>query len=294
MREKRTQWIKTGYNIAMKYEQMMPGDKKLESLWHPGETKRPYGYFAAQAEFALKALSLGLAETVPQALEKFTALPRKIMGNKNPVKADGSHWMETVKVLQKSTNVETPTELADQLFAKYLSYPEVSLYGKPALETFNGRQVGAFTHDFDAEAQAIRLHFVERIRGSKSEFGEQDMADRRLDMENLTRLIKEKNYQPNPTIVTSGSWMYNYRTISHVMPDSFRESAGPPPKMTFGGDSLWGQFVTSDGGYHAERYRSFSEKLKVASDLPSMIEAFPMPVLFLQAPLEDFYRQYNI
>lgn len=278
----------------MKYEQMRPANKVVEALWVPGETVRPYGYFAAQTAFALKALELGLADTVVQALEQFSAIPRKIMGNKNPVKAQGSHWMDTVEVLTSKPASTDHQALTDTLFAKYLSYPDASTYTKPPLELLNGRQIGAFTHDFDQTEAAIRLHFVERVRGPKSEFGETDRINRMNDMRELFAMIKRKNYTPTPTTVTSGSWMYNIRSVINVMPQPFRDSAGAPPRLSFGGDSLWGQFVTSDGGYHAGRYAEFLSKLEHAYDIESMVAAFPLPVLFLQARLTDFFDYYHI
>lgn len=278
----------------MKYEQLMPNDKQVEALWHPGETKRPYGYFAAQTAFAMKALELGLADSAVQSLEEFTAIPRKIMGNKNPVKAQGSHWVDTAEVLQTAPQAKDFRSLADTLFARYLAYPEVSVYRKPPLESLDGKQAGAFTHEYDSSARAIRLHFMERVREAKSEFGQGDMLGRWNDMKAMTQLILRKEYEPVPNLVTSGSWMYNYRSIINVMPESFRESAAPPPHLSFGGDSLWGQFVTSDGGYHGERYQEFLTKLKEADDLSSMVDAFPMQVLFLQAPVKDFYEYYSV
>lgn len=276
----------------MKFEQIRPRNQEI--FWTPGETDRPYGYFVAQTAFALKARELGLAGSVTEALEQFTALPRKIMGNKNPPKAEGGNWMKTADLLKIGPEPADNIELADLLFGAYLKLPDSSIFKPRPFESNNGRQAGAYTHDYDAPASAIRLHFLERHRGEKSEFGTPYMMDRRADMQAMMMLIRRNGYSPEPTIVTSGSWMYNIRSVINVMPESFRESAAPPPILSLRGDSYWGQLVTSDGGCNMERTQTLIERLKDATDLPSLVACMPIPVLFLQAPINDFYNYYGI
>lgn len=216
------------------------------------------------------------------------------MGNKNSPKTPDSNWMKTAELLQSGTDFTDSIALADKLFEVYLNYPESSQYKPRGPEDGKGKQSGAFTHDFDPTQRAIRLHFVERNRGPKSEFGMANMLDRRADMQAMMMLIRKNGYEPAPSIVTSGSWMYNIRSIINVMPVTFRESAGSPPHLSLNGDSYWGQLVTSDGGCNMRRSDEFREKLKVATNLDEMVAAMPYPVLFLHAPIVDFYDYYGM
>lgn len=61
-----------------------------------------------------------------------------------------------------------------------------------------------------------------------------------------------------------------------------------PPKLRFRGDSIWGQFLNSEGGINEYRYGRFLNNLRQAKNMDDLVEAFPMHVKLFKGPIEAF------
>jgi hypothetical protein len=106
---------------------------------------------------------------------------------------------------------------------------------------------------------------------------------------------------PQAEEVVGGSWLYtlpSYRAsfppaftadMKRLVPHGFEHMPDSVPGMSFGGDSLWGQFVNRRGAVREPAYSVFLERLGDAASLEALIDAFPSRPYQPRAPISVFY-----
>lgn len=269
-------------------------------LFEPTTFNYPRGYFQAQVEFASRVTQLGLAKSMSAALLDFTALYRRIAGG-NPKGAElDPRWVELNS--QIATTGNDPFLVTERIWQMYTSDPSNAYHETPNPD--DGRHIGSFIYkpavDNNTGVQKIELHFNNHGRGrGKSDYAREFRAEREQDLRQLFQAIRDRmRSDPNftPEFATLGSWMNNFPLFKDLLPTDFVASGRNlyPPELSFRGDSLWGQFLTNNGGVNQERFCQFQNNLATAGDMRQLVDSFPVPVRLFRGPIKSFFDKYGI
>jgi hypothetical protein len=90
--------------------------------------------------------------------------------------------------------------------------------------------------------------------------------------------------------------MNNLPGVQASLPPTFVTSGQilTPPDMSFGGDSLWGQFLNRHGGIHQDRYDHFLTSLNKAGSWTDLLSAFSLPVVMFKSAYKEFDSQFPL
>lgn len=102
-----------------------------------------------------------------------------------------------------------------------------------------------------------------------------------------------KRTEPQPLWVVGASWLYNLDAYRRLFPEPYLATAHPFPGR-FQHMPLWGQFVDRHGDVRTDMARQFRERLEQQSTLDRLDRCFPLPVLRLEAPVEEFCDFYDV
>lgn len=137
----------------------------------------------------------------------------------------------------------------------------------------------------------LRLHFANAETDGSSPLGHQNRARRVADLTALFAGIRET--ERSPLRVVGASWLYNLEAYRRLFPRSYLATA----RVLLGRFRhmpLWGQFVDRRGEIkHALAHR-FLERLRRQSSTADLDQVFPMPMLIVEAPAEDFYAHFGV
>ena len=265
-------------------------------LYEPTPYVYPKGYFQAQTSFADKVLQLGLSPNIQSSILNYTIVYRYLVGRNPSLKSPDSKWLEFTRGL---TNDKDITE---QIWQFYTRQPQSGYSDK--LNIFHGEYFGSFIQqtatDKTTGDQKIELHFVNQRRGqSKSDFSRQFTQDRILDLSRLFQSVHNRiqtNNTFNPKWVTLVSWMNKFPGVMASLPPAFVDSVTTvrPPELNFRSNSLWGQFLSNNGGVNIERYQQFHKSISQANDLNQLVACFPLHVSSFRSPIEIFFDYYGI
>ncbi|OGL53870.1 hypothetical protein A3K55_01580 [Candidatus Shapirobacteria bacterium RBG_13_44_7] len=266
-------------------------------LFEPTIYKYPVGYFDTQVRFAHHLARVNNLPFV-DALTQYTAVYRRITGSNEGFKTPTNPtWFELVSAIDQNTDQATQL-----VWSSFIQNPK-SVY-REGLPSSDGRHFGSYIYKFPdnqpVDNQHLELHFADSQRGQeKSDFSRRYLVDRIADLTRLFLTVHQKmandsSFQPQE--VTLGSWMCAFPSVQESLPPNFVASAKilRPPDLSFRGDSLWGQFLTHNGGLNVPRFYEFTSKLPQAQNLDQLVDAFPMPVIFLRGPIQDFFSHYQI
>lgn len=265
-------------------------------LFEPTQFVYPKGYFQAQVIFADKILQLGLSPNIQSALLNYTVVYRHLVGRNPSAKGPDQKWLEFVHELSKEKDT------TEQVWQFYTRQP-YSLY-KAESNVMDRQHFGSFIQkpaiDKPTGDQKIELHFNNQRRGqSKSDFSRQFVEERIGDLTRLfgsTKEFVDSDPAYNPKWVTLVSWMNNFPGVRATLPPTFIDSGTivRPPELNFRSNSLWGQFLTNNGGVNIERYQVFQEKLKQSNIINQPVDSFPVPVYLFRSPITVFFEHYGI
>lgn len=196
-------------------------------------------------------------------------------------------------------DAETITNI---LYSWYLSQPH-SKYEDPIPKN-DGFHFGIFRFEPLDNGKVIKVHVSSLKRGEKSELASVNRDKRQEEMKQMFTAISQSC--PQAETVIGGSWLYNtvaYRNIyppefiAHMVrlvPEGYPVSDGMKTGMSLQGDSIWGQFLNSQGGIKYDLVDRFMAKIKTAATWKELIDAFPNPVWQPKCAIENFYSYYNI
>jgi hypothetical protein len=90
--------------------------------------------------------------------------------------------------------------------------------------------------------------------------------------------------------------MNNFPGVRASLPPTFvnSEVVVQPAELNFRSNSLWGQFLSNDGGVNMNRYQQFQESLPNANNLKQLVNCFPLRVTSFRSPIEIFLNHYGI
>jgi hypothetical protein len=278
-------------------------DNQEKQLFEATKYTYPKGYFRIQAEYAKKVFELGITESYSEALLKYTSVYRRISGEKKFNTDNISpKWSELVSKIESGTGTSDPY-LATEMMWSSFTEGEGNIYHAEELKE-DEHHVGGYIFkdsiDNESGEQKIELHFNDRYRGQSKDFFSREKIEERInDLRKIFQFVRERmnndeNYKPK--LVVCGSWMNSYSIIQKALPEDFVATGEDlfPPKLSFKGASLWGQFLNSEGGVNQDRYGRFLNNLEEAKNLDDLVKAFPVPVRLFRGPIEIFFEEYGI
>lgn len=161
---------------------------------------------------------------------------------------------------------------------------------------------GPFRFDYHAEEHRVSIHF-----GSMGWSREERDApvrftkDTKEELARLFRTVRERH--PDAKVVSGSSWLFTElfaspllsKKVKEVLPPSFVESRHTTEYPSQGG-GYWGQFVDNRGRVHRGRAAEFRERMHNSEIMKpdTFMQAFPVQPTYLEAPVEDFYRFYEV
>lgn len=276
-------------------------DQKEKVLSGENKYTYPKNYFRIQVGFAKKVNDLGITNNFSEALFNYTSLYRRVTGAKFAKgEAVSPKWSNLVSEFE-GENID-PFLVTEKMWKSYTEEPK-SLY-HPEEVVDNRTHFGAFVGkdgiDNESGEQKIELHYNDKYRGMiKDSFTREKINERKDDLKRMFTRIKndmEKDENYRPKWVTMGSWINNFSVVKKCLPEDFvlTEKTLIPPDLSFKGDSLWGQFINSEGEINEERSGTFLNKVQEAKNLDELVAAFPVKVSYLRGPIEIFFREYGL
>jgi len=137
--------------------------------------------------------------------------------------------------------------------------------------------------------ERLRLHFHDAEQSGCSPLATECRARRVAELAALLAHAKREG-----TIrVVGASWLYNLEAYRRLFPPSYLSTA-QPLHGRFRHMPLWGQFLDRHGAVRESQAREFRDRLKRQSSLESLDDCFPLQVLRLEAPVEDFSAWYGV
>lgn len=153
-----------------------------------------------------------------------------------------------------------------------------------------------FRYDYDEKSKTVHMHFgtlspaAEQASDAPGILSRERYAEQREKLAAMFRDIKEKH--PTAERVWGSSWLYNREAYRRLYPASYT-SIRTPRKGGFRGGGRWGQFRDKTGGVNPETKASFLKNIENL-DPENLEAAFPNQSLDVEAPIEDFYKEYGI
>jgi hypothetical protein len=137
----------------------------------------------------------------------------------------------------------------------------------------------------------IRLHFQNAEPDGRSPLGRACRDQRLIELRALFEHAKRT--EPQPLWVVGASWLYNLDAYRRLFPQPYLATAHPL-RGRFQHMPLWGQFVDRHGDIRTDMARQFRERLERQTTLDGLDRCFPLPVLGLEAPVEEFCDCYDV
>lgn len=256
------------------------------------ELNYPLEYFEAQIRFATKWAAVTKSSKV-EALSKNTALARRFDDNAVFVGITG-------QIIDES-------ELINLLYENYKTQPSAKYV--PKLYPRDATHYGVYGYKYFPENKSegnlntIKMHVYPSARGELSNLSSSGHESRVEDLRQMTSYIHDN--LPDAQIVVGGSWPYNVPGYRDPFPPEFINNLKrmvPPgidmpetiPKMSFTGDSLWGQFITRNGNIKEQVFLPFITDVERSTNVIELLDAFPYKPLHSATPISHFYEHFKI
>jgi hypothetical protein len=228
-------------------------------------------FFDLQLQFARKVEALSERPLADVLLEYTNLYIRFGLGRE----FDPAHptWQEYLAGLPGTS------DLGEWTYRFYLARPG-AMAGPTVVAT-----VGCFSYA-RLGGERIRLHFHNAEVDGHSPLAIDRAVQRRAELAALFAEVKRT--LPQPLRVVGASWLYNLEAYRRLFPASYlataRVMAGRFQHMP-----LWGQFLDRHGMIKETVARPFLERLEGQSSLEGLDHCFPLPVLFLEGPVQDVH-----
>lgn len=150
---------------------------------------------------------------------------------------------------------------------------------------------GCFTYEIDTSDDSIQIHFRNNDNSGYGALSRQRIDQRRKELKEMLEYVK-KNH-PEIRQVFGFSWLHNIEAYKRLFPESYYIS----PKVYsdwFRSAGIWGQFLDGEGNIKEDMVKEFLNKIEKAGSLDELRKCFMYYVLEPSAPIEDFYRFYNL
>ncbi|MBP9670155.1 hypothetical protein KBD75_02035 [Candidatus Woesebacteria bacterium] len=256
------------------------------------ELNYPIEYFEAQVRFASKWATVTQTYLTDSLSEK-TALVRRF---------DDPETFS--RIANQNTDERQLTRL---LYASYETQPSAKYV--PKLHPRDATHYGVYGYKYFPENKSedglntIKMHVYPSPRGESSNLTASAYENSVDDLRQMTSYIHDN--LPDAQIVVGGSWLYNVPGYRDPFPPEFInnlkrmvppgiEIPGTVPKMSFTGDSLWGQFITRNGFIKPQVFVPFITDVERAKNVTDLLDAFPYKPLHSATPIRHFYEHFKI
>jgi hypothetical protein len=229
------------------------------------------GFFDLQLDFATAVTALS-GRPLASVLMDYTNLYIRLGLGRD---FDSAHptWQEYVSGLPATND---PREWTYRFFVA-----RASTMTGPAVEASSG----CFAYSRLSD-ERIRLHFQNVETDGYSPLGADRIGRRRAELaalfEPLGRSVR----------VVGASWLYNLEAYRRLFPPSYLATAHVLTGR-FRHMPLWGQFLDRQGAVRAGLAGQLLDRLGRQSSLDGLDHCFPLPVLSVEAPVQDFHDFYR-
>jgi hypothetical protein len=134
--------------------------------------------------------------------------------------------------------------------------------------------------------ERIRLHFQNVETDGHSPLAADRVGRRQAELAALFESV------PAPVRVIGASWLYNLEAYRRLFPPSYLATAHVLTGR-FRHMPLWGQFLDRQGSVRAAPAGQLLDRLARQSSLDGLDHCFPLPVLSVEAPVQDFQGFYR-
>lgn len=229
------------------------------------------GFFHLQVQFARKVAALAGLPLARALLEYTNLYIRFGLGRE----FDPAHptWREYLAGLRDTDDI------GEWTYRFYARRPD-ALAAPGLVATF-----GCFAYA-RLRDERIRLHFQNAEPDGHSPLAIDRVSQRLAELAALFEHVQRTLRQP--LRVVGASWLYNLDAYRRLFPVSYLATARVIG-LRFQHMPLWGQFLDRYGMVKEDMTRQFLERLERQSGLDRLDQCFPLQVLALDAPVQDFY-----
>jgi len=172
----------------------------------------------------------------------------------------------------------------DWTYRFYMKQPH-GLASPPVIAT-----LGCFSYS-RLRDDRIRLHFENAQTDECSSLGSSRRSQRLADLTALFAHVKRAE-RGSPSVV-GASWLYNLEAYRRLFPKAYLATARVLHDR-FRHMPLWGQFANRHGEVKEEMARQLLDRLGRQSSLEGLDRCFPLQVLTVEAPVQEFYAFYGV
>ncbi len=231
----------------------------------------PPAYFALQWAFAQEAARLA---DIPltEALRRYTTLYLNLGGTRGFDPYD-AHWQTYLTGLASAPNAPAWT---------YACYQD-------AWQPFVADFYGCFYYSYAAEAQTVRLHFINNAPDGHPLRRDQ-VGARQAELRALCSAARQAH--PAARWLRGGSWLYNLPAYRRLFPPVYIATA-TPVRDEFPFLALWGQFLTGTGTLCEQPASRLLAAARHAAPGVDLHTLFPLQVLQPGCPFAAFAAFYS-
>jgi len=240
-------------------------------------------YVALQVLFA-QEMARKSGRPLPETLLDCTNIHRRLGLGKPGAPPHAPEWLSLVDGIVELDHERRVDRFLNALAAN----PDGSAILLPGRVPF-----GCFACEPPDTDGGVRIHFGNReINPGVGPLHHSRVEARRAELRAMFGWLAENH--PAATHVMGGSWLYNLEAYRRLFPASYGASRQYDPAFKRqNGLSTWGQFIRHDGAIRPEVRDAFLAALP-GLDPDQPFGPFPFKVLFVQAPIADFQRQYGV
>lgn len=232
-------------------------------------------FFDLQLQFAHKVTALSGLPLARVLLEYTNLYIRFGLGRD----FDPAHptWQEYLAGLQDTNDI------GEWTYSFYSRRPD-AMAAPAVMATF-----GCFAYS-RLSGERIRLHFQNAETDGHAPLATERVGQRRAELATLFEHVKRTQRQPQQ--VVGASWLYNLEAYRRLFPSSYLATARVIGHR-FQHMPFWGQFVDRHGAIKESMTRQFRERLDRQSNVDGLEQCFPLQVLSVNAPVQEFHDFYG-
>ena len=174
----------------------------------------------------------------------------------------------------------------------YRFYTERFVQGLIPDDEHSHEHWGCFSYEYDAEMEAVHVHFTDRDTSGYGPLSHQRIEARLDDLRSMFAHVRREHPEAEREIA-NGTWLLNrveYRRI--LPPEQVRyTSVG---EQYLDGTGLWGQFLRRGNRLDEKASAIFLERVAKLSDAKDFASCFPLLMLRTDCPISYFYNFYGI
>jgi len=151
---------------------------------------------------------------------------------------------------------------------------------------------GCFSYEYRSERRAVRLHFENLDNGKFGPLSYIRKEERMADLQRLFNDASQRHSQANKVI--GETWLFHVEAYRRLFPQEYISTAKEVNAGIFDALALWGQFLDRYKQIRPDLMEKFIECVGRQTTLDGLKRCFPYCVFATEAPIEHFYKFYNL